>query len=475
MNIRQKFQSLRQVYRSHFYIFLFYCFSHGLVALSASGIWWDDWVLFYNSDETIRNSFKQSGVFPPYVGDLHVLLTSMGPVSYRAVTFVCFLISSWNFFALIKRFIRCTEQHALLLTILFTILPFNLARIAGIDLPYTISLTLFLIAWRIYPKNLALSLLCFFVSYLTQSLLLFMLVVFLVEFSVNSKSKMSKRVIFKLSSLLALPVIYWLIKNIFFKPYGDYEGYNQDISVLNLFNPIKIVFLDLLNFRTSFPLTLILFLVTYLVVDRIDIMSLKQEERIKWAFFGLFTLVIGVLPYLLLGLTPTFRDWNSRHQLLMPFGASLFIGGLVIGRSRIHKIALALVISVSLSFTSMNYLAFSKDWEKQRGIIEGIRNSLLIDECAVILITDKTNVQNAVGRYYRFYEWNAMFKLSTGKQDRFVISSADVDLFNKGNFDSFYTKEFSAANFKRSEKNIFCAVDIYYQNNLYTLNVERNS
>jgi hypothetical protein len=302
-----------------------------------------------------------------------------------------------------------------------------------------------------------------------------MLVVFLVEFSVNSKSKMSKRVIFKLSSLLALPVIYWLIKNIFFKPYGDYEGYNQDISVLNLFNPIKIVFLDLLNFRTSFPLTLILFLVTYLVVDRIDIMNLKQEERIKWAFFGLFTLVIGVLPYLLLGLTPTFRDWNSRHQLLMPFGASLFIGGLVIGRSRIHKIALALVISVSLSFTSMNYLAFSKDWEKQRGIIEGIRNSLLIDDCSVILITDKTNIQNAVGRYYRFYEWNAMFKLSTGKQDRFVISSADVDLFNKGNFDSFYTKEFSAANFKRSEKNIFCSVDIYYQNNLYTLNVERKS
>jgi hypothetical protein len=210
-------------------------------------------------------------------------------------------------------------------------------------------------------------------------------------------------------------------------------------------------------------------------VDRIEVVNLERQGRIKFAFFGLFTLAIGVLPYLLLGLTPTFRDWNSRHQLLMPFGASVFIGGLVIGRSRIHKIALAFVISVSLSFTSMNYLAFSRDWDKQAGIIEGIRNSLLIEECSVIMISDKTNVQNAVGRYYRFYEWNAIFKMSTGKQDRFVVSSADIDLFNRGNFDSFYTQEFSAANFKRGEKNILCAVDISYQNGLYTLNVEKKS
>ena len=241
-----------------------------------------------------------------------------------------------------------------------------------------------------------------------------MLVVFLVEFSDKPKSKMSKRIILKLSSLLVLPVLYWLIKNIFYKPYGDYEGYNQNISVFNLFSPIKIMFLDLLNFRTSPPLTLILFLVTYVVVDRIDVVNLDRQERIKWAFFGLFTLAIGVLPYLLLGLTPTFRDWNSRHQLLMPFGASVLIGGLVIGRSRIYKIALAFVISVSLSFTSINYSGFSRDWDKQTGIIEGIRNSLLIEECSVIMISDKTNVQNAVGRYYRFYEWNAIFKMSTG-------------------------------------------------------------
>lgn len=475
MNLVHKLQTISQVNKSRLIIFIIYCFSHGLVALSIDGIWWDDWVLFYNSEEAIQNIFTEAGSFPPYTGDLHVLLTSLGPVSYRAITFICFYFSSLNFLVLIKRYMRCSEKNALLFTTLFTILPFNLARIAAIDLPYTISLTLFLIAWRIYPKNLTISLACFFVSYLTQSLLLFMFVVFLVEFSDKSKSKMSKRIILKLSSLLVLPVLYWLIKNIFYKPYGDYEGYNQNISVFNLFSPIKIMFLDLLNFRTSLSLTLILFLVTYVVVDQIDVVNLERQERIKWASFGLFTLAIGVLPYLLLGLTPTFRDWNSRHQLLMPFGASVLIGGLVIGRSRIHKIALAFVISVSLSFTSMNYLAFSRDWDKQTGIIEGIRNSLLIEECSVIMISDKTNVQNAVGRYYRFYEWNAIFKMSTGKQDRFVISSADIDLFNRGNFDSFYTQEFSAANFKRSEKNILCAVDISYQNGMYTLNVEKKS
>jgi hypothetical protein len=157
----------------------------------------------------------------------------------------------------------------------------------------------------------------------------------------------------------------------------------------------------------------------------------------------------------------------------MPLGVSLLIGGLVIGRTKFHKIALAFVISVSLSYTSMNYLAFSKDWDKQTGIIQGIRNSSLIEGCSVILITDRTDIKNAVGRYYRFYEWNAMFKISTGTQDRFVISLEELELFDKGNFDSFYTREYSAANFKRSEKNVICSVDIYYHNDFYTLNVKR--
>ena len=472
MNLVHKLQKLIQVNNSRLLIFVIYCFSHGLVAFSIDGIWWDDWVLFYNSEETIRKIFIEAGSFPPYVGDLHVFLTSLGTVSYRAITFACFYISSLNFHVLIKRYMRCTEQHALLFTILFTVLPFNLARIAAIDLPYTISLTLFLFAWRMLPKNLAVSLTSFFVSYATQSLLLFMLVVFLVELSAKFKSKITKRVIFELSSLLVLPVLYWLLKNIYFKPYGAYEGYNQNISFENILTPVKIMIVDLLNFRTFLPLNLIFFLAVYAILARINVKDLRREERIKYGVFGLLILVLGVLPYLLVGLPPTFRDWNSRLQLLMPFGASLMIGAIVIGRSRIHKIALAIVCSISLSFTSMNYFAYSEDWDKQKGIMEGIKKSLVINECSVILIADKTNVQNVFARYYRFYEWNAMFKVSTGRQDRLVINSADIDLFNKGHFDSFYTEELSAANFERSDRNILCYVDVLYENEEYTLNLK---
>ncbi len=471
MNLVHKLQTISQVNKSRLIIFIIYCFSHGLVAFSVNGIWWDDWVLFYNSEETILNIFTEAGSFPPYIGNLHVLLTSLGPVYYRAITFVCFYFSSLNFLVLIKRYIRCSEQHALLFTILFTVLPFNLARIAAIDLPYTISLTLFLFAWRIYPKNLILSLPIFFVSYATQSLLLFMMVVFLIELSAKAKSKITKRELFELSSLLALPVLFWLVKNIFFKPYGAYEGYNQNISFENILTPAKITIIDFLNFRTSLPLNLILFLFAYLILRRINIKDLLLEERIKYGVFGLFTLAVGVLPYLLVGLPPTFKDWNSRLQLLMPFGASLIIGVIVIGRTKIHKIALAIVFSISLSFTSMNYLAYSEDWDKQTGIIEGIKKSPVIDECSVILITDKTNIENVFGRYYRFYEWNAIFKVATGRQDRLVISSADVGLFDKGHFDSFYTEELSAANFERSDRNILCYVDIFYESGIYTLDL----
>lgn len=474
MDLVYKLQSLSQVNKSRLLIFIIYCFSHGLVVSSIDGIWWDDWVLFYNSEETIRNIFAEAGSFPPYAGELHVGLTSLGPVSYRAITFVCFYLSSLNFLVLIKRHMRCSEQHALLFTILFTILPFNLSRIAAIDLPYTISLTLFLFAWRIYPKYLLVSLSIFFVSFQTPSLLLFMLVVFVVELSTKDKTKITKRVMFELSSLLALPLLYWLIKNTFFKPYAAYQGYNQNISFENVVTPIKIMVLDFFNFRTFFPVNLLLFVAVYAVLTRIHVKDLQREERFKYGLFGLFTLVVGVLPYLLVGLPPTFRDWNSRHQLLMPLGASLMIGVIVIGRTGIHKIALAIVFSISLSFTFMNYLAYSEDWEKQMGIIEGIKKSIVIDECSVILINDKTEIQNVFGRYYRFYEWNALFKVSTGRQDRLVISSKDIGLFNSGHFDSFYTEELSAANFERSGRNILCYVDVVHENGVYTLNLISN-
>ncbi len=430
-------------------------------------------MLFYNQEETIRKTFRQTGGFPPYVGELHVLLTNLGPISYRVLTFICFYFSSLNFLEIVKRYTKCSEHHAMLFTILFTILPFNLARIAAIDLPYTLSLTIFLIAWRIYPKNLVISLTCFFVSFLTQSLLLFMLIVFLSELTIRAKSEVTKELMLKLSSLLVLPIVYWVIKKIFFQPYGAYEGYNQNISFENILIPVKTMIRDLLSFTTFLPLNLFLFLATYTVLNRIDIKNLGHQQKLKFGCIGLVTLAISVLPYLLLGLAPTFKDWDSRHQLLMPFGASLLIGGIVIGRTRIHKIALALIVSISLSFTSVNYLAYSKDWDKQVGIIEGIRKSLLIDECSVIFISDQTNVQNVFGRYYRFYEWNAMFKISTGTQDRFVVSSAEVDLFNKGHFDSYFTEELSAGNFKRAEDNIICFVDVNYYNGLYSLDVHK--
>ena len=126
INVQRRFQTLSQVNKSRSFIFLIYCFSHGLVAISINGIWWDDWTLFYTSDETIRHIFKQSASFPPYAGNLHVLLTSLGSFYYRAVTFACFYFSSLNFLELIKRYTRCSEQHALLFTILFYVFVYTI-------------------------------------------------------------------------------------------------------------------------------------------------------------------------------------------------------------------------------------------------------------------------------------------------------------------------------------------------------------
>jgi hypothetical protein len=261
----------------------------------------------------------------------------------------------------------------------------------------------------------------------------------------------------------------------YYKPYGDYEGYNQGISLINIVRPARVATLDLLNFRTSFLLNIFLFAFTYLVLSRFRIRNLKCDQRVKLCSFGFFALATGVLPYFLLGLTPTFRDWNSRHQILMPFGASLVIGSLVIGSNRIQKIALALTVSMSVSFTTVNYLSFPKDWDKQTQILEEIRGSIPVKACSVILVEDKTIDKNAMDRDYRFYEWNAIFKVATGFQNRFVINAEEFNSFNLGNFDSYYTEEFSAKEFERNRNNTLCYAIIDYASGLYSVSIQRRN
>ena len=110
--------------------------------------------------------------------------------------------------------------------------------------------------------------------------------------------------------LLLLPFTFYALKVTFFRPYGDYEGYNA----LTGSGATVALFLVL---ATAVPLALLL-----LKRRRID----EEVIRVFLPFSaGAFMTALAIAPYISVGHFPPFKEWASRHELLLPLGIALIL------------------------------------------------------------------------------------------------------------------------------------------------------
>lgn len=54
-----------------------------------------------------------------------------------------------------------------------------------------------------------------------------------------------------------------------------------------------------------------------------------RARNVVLILVGIAAFGLAVLPYLVVGKMPALGDWDSRHQILVPLGASLMLVGLV--------------------------------------------------------------------------------------------------------------------------------------------------
>jgi hypothetical protein len=116
-----------------------------------------------------------------------------------------------------------------------------------------------------------------------------------------------------------------------------------------------------------------------------------------------------ILPFL-----PDESDWNSRHQLLQPFGIA-FIVLAAAKMLRERKLAfLFAIISVSIALNVATYSGYYLDWMKQQEFIAqmGESKELLVDAKSIVLVDEALRF-NARGRDLRSYEWAAMVNRAT--------------------------------------------------------------
>tara|TARA_Y100001935_G_C17284688_1_gene499627 strand:- start:721 stop:1716 length:996 start_codon:yes stop_codon:yes gene_type:complete len=253
--------------------------------------------------------------------------------------------------------------------------------------------------------------------------------------------------------LFISPVLFWILKSKFFKPYGLFEDYNQITFQKVLYAPIMYCFsffyslFEPINISINKSISIILYsliiaLVIYsLITYKNDYVGNKNEKQfLKVFMLGLILFFCGVFAYNAVGQQPRLNDWSHRHQLLVPLGASfiLFFG--------LKSIFLKLQFSKGLEnfiysfiiagfiITNVNiFLSYQRDWYKQLSLIQHFKESdVLRKNTSFIFINNTRNLDithKGSKRDYRFFEYSGLLKYTFDNENRFGVDKSRLDLF----------------------------------------------
>jgi len=438
---------------SYILFFTFYFLAFGITLVNA-GLFWDEWVFYKARPEIILSATKEMGAL--WFGYFHIFLDSFNSIFlYRLVIFSTFFISGLFLNSILKTIKQMDNVSRFFVVAFFMLFPVNFARISIATSHYALSYSIFFFAWfvlskyflkkRIFFRLLSLSL--FFISFSLNSLLVFygvviMYIIYVERSALAGEGGLLKRV-FSYLDFLSLPISFWIMKVLFFKPYGLYSGYNHvslKACVRTLLFPADFCrvfytsFIQPLNY--VFPVTISTILLagfTFLLLMKSSMFREINNKIIAYSFrfflLGILFFILASFPYLVVGSLPKSSDWASRNQILIPLGASLILYyglQMILNKLKANPAArillFSLIIVIFISLNSSAYLNYQKDWFKQLSLIENFKSSEILKSNTTFIFADNTLDLNAGNRDYRFYEYTGMMEKAFGDESRFGIN-----------------------------------------------------
>jgi hypothetical protein len=419
-----------------------YVLAHGLMVLN-NGVFWDDWLIVGGSPSSVADLYREYGL--PLFDYYHTALDSLGIPAYRILVFLSYLVAPMCLYGILRRMPEIDRKTALLLVLLFVLFPSNSARISIMASRTSVCAALFFIGlWlaavyldRRIPALRVVSLVFLFASFLTHSLLVFYIVV-PIYIAYHERAKLRSvaalwSFVLRHLDFLLLPVLFWVLKLVFYEPYGTFRGYNRVTagSALEAFSFIDNAFFAgfiyplVDSFRMS-PMFIVpaavLAIVGARLLARLDTRPATGPTRDSWWLLaaGIVFFVAGVFAYLAVGKIPSAEDWDSRHQLLTPLGASFMLVSLprLVLKARGQNLVSALLVVLFTAGAVNTWIDFQRDWYKQVALIENFRITPEIENGTHFLIDDRTTDLDANGRRYRSYEYSGLFQAAFGDLNR---------------------------------------------------------
>jgi len=445
-------------------LFFIYFLAHGLSLFFINSEFYDD-RLFKNLEyNEFVNIYKAMNEFFHYRVYWFSFFRDYEQWISGLVSFSLFFFSAIVLQKIIEIQFSLDNETISLFSLLYLTLPFGLIKFSYGIVPYIFCMTLFICGWYFMIKKRLLSLILFFFSFNMNSLLVLYCVPILSFFFYNNKILNIKNLFYfsiKKIDFLVLPFFYFLIKVFFFKPYGIYKNYNNHYDLISVFKTPFFQFLDLFRNNLTIGFVICGASIAILIYKKYPQLFFKTKVKfhyliIIFAFFG------SLLPYWILGHTPTFSGYSSRHQLLMlisfPF---IFLYLLNFLTKDFYKFFILLILTLNFS---INYKIYFDYFVEQKKINELnkfiINNKKFFTDNNIIILNDK--YKNPTVTYSKIaIAWNnALIKRVLRNEKNFVINIEQIQDYLDGKFDHQFTKQFLASEHQRLENPLFMILSI---------------
>lgn len=441
-------------------LFLLYLLSNLFLLLNFQGIYWDDWALVTQSSQTIKDIFDKNGFI--FIAYLHLFLKKIGNgiYIYRLLMFFAYFSAGISLFYILQRIKYFDKKTAFYIALLFLLAPVNNARIALINTPVVLMLALFYFAFFLLTryldrdKNIAnrvTILLLFFTSFILESLLVFYaIVLFYILYDLYQKDDQAliKNFIIRYFDFISLPVVFFLLKNLFFKPHGNYTNYNalnSDYSTTlkltfesfasSFYSPIALAFVTA---KAHLILTISFLIVTIVVLKKapiyfkLNLRSVKQTNKLNASntlillLMGIILFVLAVFPYCAVGKLPETGNWNSRHQILVPLGMAFILYFFILFTAKIDKgIANALMYGIVAIFIVqgfVGYYLYQMDWFYQCSLLKQFESSDIFKNNTTFVVKDNLETDTWVNKGNLSVNW--LLKNAFREDNRLMVKNS---------------------------------------------------
>lgn len=476
------------------------------------GALWDDFSYIELDINVLSHQFMQMG--QPSRIFTTSSVWSIPNDGYRIVVFFYFFIMSILFYKILNKIRNITKVDALIISILFIIIPLNTARLNLCTYSYSLALLLFFISFFVLQYYLnnkkillrIILLILFLLSFTLNSLLFFYgIVLIYIIYNYNNKFEFSIHyikkcvlILLKYIDFILMPIIFFLVKNICFPTYGNYKLYNNVsfVSILNAFKnsiigfvpQIILVMSQFFNFiytnkiRMRYIILIRVFLVTiiFLILFLIQLKYKKVNKNnkqkfiyIKFIIVSLIIFIIGMFPYITVhnNMIISVSGEGSRDSMLLPIGLSIFIYyfcKLIFSNIKLLNISLTIIIILGIVSFNYSYMGYQGQIYWNKSFMEAIKKNKDIENNSTFLVTYNQNWSEDYGT--RFYTLNGISKLAFGNQKRFFLTENMLN--EKLNFEQLENMKYnnSMGEYNLSN-NLIIDGDIYFDCQINRLNV----